>query len=172
LKIRISEDMGADLNLSAFLIADGLACLPTIWPAQKDLIQFAPPPSGTVWVNHHVYFSTEETERVIFIHGVAFAHYEVSDRAAEAYAMVSLFESGYANQKNIARAFGVSARSLHRYQERLEAGGLAALARTDGRPSASRPDPPKKRERDRTILHLKAKGWRGLKQKSETDFSI
>jgi DNA-binding CsgD family transcriptional regulator len=110
-------------------------------------------------VNHHVYFSTEETERVIFVHGVAFAHYHVSDRAAEAYAMVSLFESGYANQKNIALAFGVSARSLRRYQERLEAGGLAALARADGRPSARRSDPPKKRERDRTILHLKAKGF-------------
>jgi len=130
-----------------------------MWPVQEDLIQFAPPPSGIVLVNHHVYFSTEETERVIFVHGVAFAHYDVSDRAAEAYAMVSLFESGYANQKNIARAFNVSARSLRRYQERLEAGGLAALARTDGRPSASRSDPPKKRERDRTILHLKAKGF-------------
>jgi hypothetical protein len=130
-----------------------------MWPVQEDLIQFAPPSPGTVWVNHQVYFSTEETERVIFVHGVAFAHYDVSDRAAEAYAMVSLFESGYANQKNIARAFGVSARSLRRYQERLEAGGLAALARADGRPSASRSDPPKRRGRNRTILHLKAKGF-------------
>jgi len=128
-------------------------------PVQEKLIQFAPPPPGIVWVNHHVYFSTEETERVICVHGVAFAHYDVSDRVAEAYAMVSLFESGYANQKNIAGAFGVSARSLRRYQERLETGGLAALARADGRPSASRSDPPKKRERDRTILHLKAKGF-------------
>jgi DNA-binding CsgD family transcriptional regulator len=130
-----------------------------MWPLQEDLIKFDPPPSGIVWVNHHVYFSTEERERVIIVHGVAFAHYDVSDRAAQAYAMVSLFESGYANQKSIARAFGVSARSLCRYQERLEAGGLAALARADGRPSASRSDPPKKRERDRTVLHLKAKGF-------------
>ena len=33
------------------------------------------------------------------------------------------------------------------------------MARADGRPPASRSDPPKKRERDRTILHLKAKGF-------------
>ncbi|MGA2260220.1 MAG: helix-turn-helix domain-containing protein [Acidobacteriota bacterium] len=130
-----------------------------MWPVQEDLIQFAPPPPAIVLVNHHVNFSTGKTERVIFVHAVAFARYDISDRAAEAYAMVSLFESGYANQKNIARAFGVSARSLCRYQERLEAGGLAALARADGRPSASRSDQPEKRERDRTILHLKAKGF-------------
>jgi transposase len=128
-------------------------------PQQKELIQFAPPPQGFVFVNNHVYFSTEGTERVIFVHGVVFAHHDVADRAAEAYAMVSLFETGYANQNDIAQAFKVSTRSLRRYQERLEAGGLAAIAQPDGRPSGSGSDPPKKRERDRTILRLKAKGF-------------
>jgi hypothetical protein len=39
-----------------------------------------------------------------------------------------LCESGYASQTEVARSFGYAARSLRRYQERFEAGGMAALA--------------------------------------------
>ena len=60
---------------------------------------------------------------MISVHGVVFAHYSVEDRAAEAYAMITLWESEYATQTQIARAFGYSARSLRRYQERFEAEG-------------------------------------------------
>jgi transposase len=127
-------------------------------PEQKELIKFDTTP-GFAFVNDRVYFSIEGTERVIFVHGVVFAHHDVDDRAAEAYAMISLFETGYANQNEIARAFNVSARSIRRYQERLEAGGLAAIARPDGRPSGNCLEPPKKRQRDQTILRLKAKGF-------------
>jgi transposase len=127
-------------------------------PEQKVFIQFAPSPPGFVAVNDRVYFTTEGTERVIIVHAVIFAHYDINDRPAEAYAMVSLFEAGYANQKDIARAFKVSTRSLRRYQERLEAGGLTEIARTDGRPSEHGSDSTKKRRRDQMILHLKAKG--------------
>ena len=72
--------------------------------------------SGTVNVNDEVYFRTEETERVISVHGVVFAHYIAEDRAYEVYAMVTLWESEYETQTQIARAFGYSARSLRRYQ--------------------------------------------------------
>ena len=126
-------------------------------PEQKQLIQFDAKP-GFVFVNDHVYSNTEGTERVIFVHGVVFAHYDISDLAAEAYAMVSLFETGYANQNDIARAFKVSARSVRRYAERLETGGLAAIARPDGRPSGNHSGP-KRRQRDQTILRLKTKGF-------------
>ena len=125
-------------------------------PEQKELIKFDQTP-GFVFVNDHVYISTEGTERVIFVHGVVFAHHDISDRAAEAYAMVSLFETGYANQNEIARAFKISTRSLRRYQERLEIGGLAAIVRPDGRPSGNS-EPARKRRRDQTILRLKTKG--------------
>jgi transposase len=63
-----------------------------------------------------------------------FSHYSSDDPAAEAYAMVTLFESGYADQNDIARSFGYSTRTLRRYQQRLQAGGLRALARLPGRP--------------------------------------
>lgn len=108
-------------------------------------------------VNHHVCVQTEGNQRVILVHGIVFSHYSTQDRAAEAYAMVTLFESGYADQNDIAHSFGYSTRTLRRHQQRLKAGGLRALARTEGRPPASSPVPASISERDRTILRLKAK---------------
>jgi len=124
---------------------------------QKKLLSFPPPPSGTVYVNNHVCFRTEGTERVISVHGVVFAHYDIGDRAAEAYTMITLWESEYASQIEIARSFGYSARSLRRYQERFHAGGISALVRGPGRPHGDFKNA-KDRGRDQTILHLKTKG--------------
>ena len=115
------------------------------------------PNPGTVFVNDRVSFQTEEKQRVVFVHGIIFSHYSIDDRSAEAYAMVQLFESGYADQNDIADCFGYSARSLRRYQERLKVGGLSALARPEGRPSGSPSVHKKIHERDQTILRLKAK---------------
>ena len=127
-------------------------------PPQKELFACPTSTPGTVFVNDRVCIQTEEKQRVLFVHGVVFAHYSVEDRPAEAYAMVLLFESGYADQNDIARCFGYSSRSLRRYQERLKAGGLSALARPEGRPSGSPSGHKKTHERDQTILRLKAKG--------------
>src|SRR6266849_2649800 len=127
-------------------------------PPEKELFSGLTPTTGTVFVNDRVCIQTEEKQRVIFVHGVVFAHYSVEDRPAEAYAMVLLFESGYADQNDIARCFGYSARSLGRYQERLKIGGLSALARPEGRPSGSSARHKRNQERERTTLRLKAKG--------------
>lgn len=123
-------------------------------PYQEELFTRPTAISGTVFVNDRVCIQTEEDQRVISVHGVVFSHYSIKDRTAEAYAMVLLFESGYADQNDIARCFGYSVRSLRRYQERLKAGGLSALARPRGRPSGHK----KTDERDQTILRLKTKG--------------
>jgi hypothetical protein len=127
-------------------------------PQQQELLPCPPPPSGTVYVNDRVSFRTSGTQRVISVHGVVFAHYSVEDRAAEAYAMITLWESEYATQTQMARAFGYSARSLRRYQERFEAEGIQALVRKPGRPAGRRFGGRKERGRDQTILHLKTKG--------------
>jgi hypothetical protein len=113
---------GADLNLSALWIYGDRACRETMRPAppQRELFVRPAPSSDTVVVNDRVCFQTEEKQRVVFVHGVIFSHYAIEDRTAEAYAMVLLFESGYAAQNEIARCFGYSARSLRRYQERLK----------------------------------------------------
>jgi prepilin-type processing-associated H-X9-DG protein len=83
-------------------------------------------------------------------------HYDVTDHAAEECAMVTLFEAGYADQNDIAQAFGCTPRTLRRYQERIESGGLLALGRPCGRPPQK--DPPRIEGRDRTILQLKERG--------------
>ncbi len=123
-------------------------------PYQEELFTRPNAISGTVFVNDCVCIQTEEDQRVISVHGIVFSHYSIKDRTAEVYAMVLLFESGYADQNDIARCFGYSVRSLRRYQERLKAGGLSALARPRGRPSGHK----KTHERDQTILRLKTKG--------------
>src|SRR5258707_13464405 len=127
-------------------------------PHQKELFGRPTPSSGTVFVNDRVSVQTEEKQRVVFVQGVVFSHYSIDDRSAEAYAMVQLFEAGYADQNDIARCFGYSARALRRYQERLKAGGLGALARPRGRPSGSPSGHKKTQKRDQTILRLKTKG--------------
>lgn len=128
-------------------------------PPQQDELPWCPaPPGGTVYVNDWVSFQTEGTQRVISVHGVVFAHYSVEDRAAEVYAMVTLWESEYATQTQIARAFGYSARSLRRYQERFAVDGIQALVRKPGRPAGRSSSGAKQRGRDQTILHLKTKG--------------
>ena len=128
-------------------------------PEQKKLLPFAPPPAGTRIVNDRVLFRTEGTRRVISVHGVVFAHYDVADHAAEVYAMISLFESGYADQNDIARCFGYSTRTLRRYQQRVEVDGLVGLASPRGRPRVNPSDRTEARQVDRTILHLKAQGF-------------
>ncbi|MDB6106909.1 MAG: hypothetical protein JWO52_6908 [Gammaproteobacteria bacterium] len=117
------------------------------------------PAGSTVYVSGRVSVRTEGTQRVISVHGVVFAHYELADRVAEAYAMIMLCESGYATQLQVARSFGYSARSLRRYQERFEAGGVSSLARAGGRPAGTRIPNRKERGRDQSILHLKTQGW-------------
>ena len=127
-------------------------------PQQKEFLSFPPPPNGTVYVNDRVSFRTEQTQRVISVHGVVFAHYSVEDQATEAYSMITLWESEYATQSQIAHAFGYSARSLRRYQERFEAEGIRALVRKPGRPAGRQSRSATERGRDQTILHLKTKG--------------
>ncbi len=103
-------------------------------PEQSQLftqLSFAP---SSLLVNDRVSFQTEDDQRVIYVQGVIFAHYSREDRCAEAYALVKLYESGYADQNDLARCFGYSTRTLRRYQQRLETGGLSALVRPGGRP--------------------------------------
>jgi hypothetical protein len=125
---------------------------------QPESLGFPPLESGTVFVNDRVSYRTEGTARVVSVHGVLFAHDDTGDRVAEAYAMVTLVEAGYADQNDVARCFGCSARSLRRYQAHYAAAGLTALLRPPGRPSTHGRRPARPTGRARTILRLKTKG--------------
>jgi transposase len=134
-------------------------------PEQRILLEFCKPPSGVIVVNDRVCIHTEGFRRVILVHGVIVAHYDKNDRAAEEYAMLTLLDSGYAEQKEIACALSCSTRSIRRYSEKFESGGLSALGRARGRPSKAVPK--NGDERDRTILRMKEKGFsnRGIAQR-------
>src|SRR5512137_2578530 len=108
-------------------------------PEQQILLEFYPPRAGIIIVNDRVCLHSEGPRRVVLVHGVIVAHYDMRDRAAEEYAMLTLLDSGYADQKEIARTFRCSERSIRRYAQRFELSGLPALGRTPGRPSAIAP---------------------------------
>lgn len=86
-------------------------------------------------INDRCQIRTEEGHRVVIVSGIPVAHYAVTDRMAEAHAMVSLVEQGWADQNDVARAFDCSARTLRRDQRRYEEGGLAALGQPRGYPA-------------------------------------
>jgi transposase len=89
-------------------------------------------PSNTVVINARCSLRVQEEQRVIVVAGLPVHHYRADDLAAEAYAMVFLVGSGFAQQTEVARAFARSERTVRRYQQRYAQGGMAALGREPG----------------------------------------
>jgi prepilin-type processing-associated H-X9-DG protein len=119
------------------------------------LFPLAVSPPGTTIINGRCRLQTFCGRRFVSVFGVILAQYATSDLMSEAYAMVSLVEQRYAEQNEVARAFNCSTRTVRRYQERFAAGGLPALARTNGYPKGRSRLP---QSRDRTVSRLKAEG--------------
>jgi len=124
-------------------------------PPQEELFAGASESDGTVAVNGRCLVRTQDGHRVVLVAGIVLCQYAVGDRMAEAHAMVSLVEQGWAEQEDVARAFGCSSRTVRRFQRRFEGGGLPALARVPGYP---RGRPRLLRTRARTVSRLKAEG--------------
>src|SRR5262252_10128498 len=99
---------------------------------QEALALPSPAPSNTVVINARCSLRIEAEQRVIVVAGLAVHHHRAEDEVAEAYAMVFLVESGFAQQTEVARAFGRSVRTIRRYQARYAHGGMAALGREEG----------------------------------------
>jgi len=89
---------------------------------------------GRVAINGRCWLECHDEMRALVVSGVPMLPYRVGDQAAEAYAIVSLVEQGWASQIQVARAFGCTARTVRRQQRRFEVGGLAALGRPGGYP--------------------------------------
>jgi len=88
--------------------------------------------SNTVVINARCSLRVEEDQRVIVVAGLPVHHYRAEDAVAEAYAMVFLVESGFAQQTEVARAFARAERTVRRYQERYAQGGMGGLGRAEG----------------------------------------
>src|ERR1700751_896259 len=100
--------------------------------AQPALALSSPAPSSTVIINARCSLRIEADEHVIIVAGLPVHHYRGGDTGAEAYGMVFLVESGFAQQTDVARAFGRSERSVRRYQARYAQSGMAALGHQQG----------------------------------------
>ena len=92
------------------------------------------PSSDTVNINARCTLRREGKVRMVCVAGLPMHHWVDGDRMAEAYAMISLVQQGYADQNEVAQAFGCSRHTLWRYQSRYEAGGMSALGMSSGRP--------------------------------------
>jgi transposase len=99
---------------------------------QQALALPSPATSNTVIINARCSLRIEADQRVIVVAGLPVHHYRAADAVAEAYAMVFLVESGFAQQTEVARAFARSVRSVRRHQRRYAQGGMAALGREEG----------------------------------------
>jgi len=122
---------------------------------QQALALPSPLPSNTVVINARCSLRTEADQRVIVVAGLPVHHYRAEDEVAEAYAMVFLVDSGFAQQTDVARAFSRSVRTVRRFQKRYAHGGMAALSREVGWRRGRRRISGK---RMRTIEMLKSKG--------------
>jgi hypothetical protein len=103
-----------------------------------DLFPDVRNPEGTLVISDRCTVKTQGDQRVVIVSGVVVAQYKVSDRLAEAYAMATIVDQRWADQNDVARAFGCSVRTLRRYGERLAADGLAALGQPRGYPKGRR----------------------------------
>jgi hypothetical protein len=112
-------------------------------------------PPGVVVINERCLLRTQDGYRLVIGGGVVLAHYALGDGMAQAHAMVSLVDQGWADQNDVARAFGQSSRTLRRYAARFDAGGLAALGRPGGYPQGRARLP---LARSRQLNRLKAQG--------------
>jgi transposase len=120
-----------------------------------DLFPNARNPKNTRVINARCLIRTQDDYSVVIVSGIVLAQYASTDHMAEAYAMVSLVEQGWADQNEVAQAFGCSVRTVRRHQRRFESGGLAALGHRSGYPEGRRR---LAGARSQLILRLKAQG--------------
>jgi hypothetical protein len=122
---------------------------------QQVLALPLPAASNTVVINARCSLRIEADRRVIVVAGLPVHHYRAEDAVAEAYAMVFLVGSGFAQQTDVARAFTRSVRTVRRYQGHYAQGGMTALGREEGWRRGRRRISEK---RLRTIEMLKSQG--------------
>ena len=89
-------------------------------------------PSDTTVINARCGLRAEEDQRVVVVGGLPVYHYCVADVVAEAYAMVMLVDGGFAQQTEVARAFGRCERTVRRHQERYAKSGMVGLGGAQG----------------------------------------
>jgi transposase len=99
---------------------------------QLALVMPASAASTIRFINARCTLRREEDQCVIVVAGLPVHHYRAEDAVAQAYAMVLLVESGFAQQTEVARAFDIAERTVRRCQERYTQDGMVGLGREAG----------------------------------------
>ena len=101
---------------------------------KEDFFPEARNAEGTCVINERCVLRTEDGRCLVLVSGIMLAQYASNDRMAQAHAMVSLVDQGWASQVEVARAFNCSVRTVRRHQQRFEESGLAGLGHGRGYP--------------------------------------
>ena len=80
-----------------------------------------------VAVNDRVWFSDRDGVRVVCVGNVPFYTYSLNDKVQHLFCACQLIEAGLARQREAARAFKVSERTLHRARQKMRDHGIAGL---------------------------------------------
>src|SRR5260370_35156210 len=96
---------------------------------QQALALPLPAASNTVVINGRCSLRIEAGQRVIVVAGLPVHHYRAEDAVAEAYAMVFLVESGFAQQTAVARAVARSVSTVRGDQVGCADVGMQGLRR-------------------------------------------
>src|SRR5215831_17621393 len=94
--------------------------------AQQALPLPSPTPSNTVVINARCSLRTEADQRVIVVAGLPVHHYRAGDEVAEAYAMVFLVQSGFAQQRMWRGRLAGRCAPFGASKKRYAHGGMAA----------------------------------------------
>jgi len=114
---------------------------PSLPPHQPELPLSLPLSSDVIAINGRCVYKREGRVRMVCVAGLPMHHWAEGDATGQAHAMVSLVQCGYAEQTEVARAFGCSTRTLRRYERQYEVHGMAGLGRSGGRPLGQRAAP-------------------------------
>jgi len=95
----------------------------------------------TVPINARCSLKREGSLRMVSVAGLPMHQWVAGDRLGESYAIVNLIQCGYAQQTEVARAFGSTTRTVRRLQRRHELAGASGLGRSSGRPAGTQGAP-------------------------------
>jgi len=103
--------------------------------AHERPTSFSPALTDAVQCRRHrcaLSLRTKLDQRVIVVAGLSVITIALGTKSPEAYAMVFLVGSRFAQQTDVARAFDRSVPTIGRYQRRYLAGGMAAALGREG----------------------------------------
>ena len=91
-----------------------------------------------VIVNDRVWYRDEDGVRAVFVGDQPFYTYDLADKVQHRFCACQLVESKLARQREVARTFGVTERTVERWRKRLRKGGIEALVPGKGGPRKRR----------------------------------